>query len=229
MNKDPVFRIFVIIVLGIILFQMIFNLITGGENMGDMSSSNLVGNSTSSLDSLATGLIVLLIKFLVIALLISIIIGVLQWMKKNYFPNINLKQYINQNPMMKSIMGIVAAIAGLFLLIYVYNYLINPSMGNTNNFTSPFSTTDNNTGGFSGTLGITGVVTFLVKILVYVFVISLIISILAFLKKQLEAGGLHLFNTNSATGNVAGVHVTSPNMEPVTNKIILEPELDNKD
>lgn len=201
MSKDPVLRIFVIILLGVILFQMIFNLITGGNSMGEMSSSNMNGNGTTSLDNLAMGLIVLLIKFLIIVLLISIIIGVFMWMKNHYFNNINLSQYFKTNSVKKQILGFAGAIIGLFLLIYVYNYLVNPSIGYSSYMTSSNSTVNNNIGGFNGALGITGVVTFLIKVLTYVFLLSLIISLIAFIKKQLEAGGFHLFRGTNISNN----------------------------
>lgn len=193
MNKDPVFRSFIIILLGIILFQMVFNLITGGSSMDDMNSTNIIGSTTSSLDNLVSGLMVLLIKLLIIALLISIIIGIFLWLKKTYFNNVNLSQLVKQNPILKSILAVSGALVGLLLLIYVYNYLVNPTPGYSNSLIASNHMNENNTGGFNGTLGITGVFTFLIKILIYVFVISLIISLIAFLKKQLEEGGVHLF------------------------------------
>lgn len=195
MNKEPAFRIFVIIVLGIILFQMIFRLITGGTDMDNSISSFTMGNTKSSLDSLVTGLIVLLVKFLIVALLISILLCVCIWLKKNFLQNLNLSLTFKQNPMFKSILSITAMIIGLILLIYVYNYMINPSVNYSNYMTNSYSMTGTNVGGFSGALGITGVLTFLVKVLTYVFVISLIISLMAFLKNQIDISGFQLFKT----------------------------------
>ncbi|BCN29569.1 hypothetical protein [Anaeromicropila herbilytica] len=200
MNKDPVIRSFIIILLGIILFQMAFNLITGGTGMQDMNSSNMIVNTTSSLDNLVTGLMVLLIKILIIILLVAIIIAVFMWLKKNYFNNVDLSKYMKQNPQMKQILSITGAIVGLFLLIYVSNYVINPTPGYSANVVTSNISSVSNVGGFSGSLGITGVITFLVKILIYVFIISLIISLLAFLKKQLNESGFHISKIiNSAT------------------------------
>lgn len=199
MNKDPVFRGFIILILGIILFQMVFNLITGGSSMDNMNSTNVIGSTTSSLDNLVSGLLVLLIKILIIALLILIITGIFLWLKKTYFKNVNLSQHLKQNPMLKSILAISGAIVGILLLIYVYNYLVNPTPGYSNSLIASSRMNENNTGGFNGTLGITGVFTFLIKILIYVFIISLIISLLAFLKKQLVEGGVHLFKTSESS------------------------------
>jgi predicted lipid-binding transport protein (Tim44 family) len=194
MSKDPVLRVFVIIVLGVILFQLLFNLITGGS-MGDMGSSGMMGNSSTTLDSMITGLLILLVKLLIIGLVISLIIGAVIWMKKNFFKNINLSQNVNQNPMIKSILSIAGAIVGLLLLIYLYNYLINPGMGYGNEMST--SSGSANMVGFSGTLGLTGVFTFLIKVLTYVFVITLIISLVAYFKKQIETGEMRLFGSDN--------------------------------
>lgn len=207
MNKDPVFRGFIILVLGIVLFQMIFNLLTGG-GMEDMGSSNMLGNTTFSLNNLLTGLMVLLVKVLIIALIVFILCGTFLWLKKAYFNKIDLGQELKKNPMLKSILTITCVVVGLFLLIYVYNYLINPTPGYQNTLIST-NHAEHATGDFNGTLGITGVFTFLINVLIYVFVISLIISLLAFLKKQLEDSGIYLFhNSNQSTTNTADKSAT---------------------
>lgn len=227
MNKDPVFRSFIIIILGIILFQMIFNLITGGSSMHGMSSSNMMNNTTSSLDNLVTGLMVLLIKLLMIALLIAIIIGVVIWLKKTYFSHINLSQLLKQNPILKSILSISGVIIALLFLIYVYNYLINPTFGFSNSLITSDNMMENNTGGFNGALGIAGVFTFLIKILIYVFVISLIISLLAFLKKQLEESGIQLFKTtDNSTEKETKKDVTVSKETLIENiQLVTDPEI----
>lgn len=218
MNKDPVFRGFVILVLGIILFQMVFNLITGDSSMEDMGSSDMLGNTAASLNNFISGLMVLLIKILIIALIVLILCGVFLWLKKNYFNHINLSQQLDKNPMLKSILTIFGVVVGLYFLLYVYNYLVNPTPGYQNSLIAT-NNTEHVTGGFNGTLGITGVFTFLINVLIYVFVISLIISLLVFLKKQLEEGGFHLFKNmdQSATkeadkSNTAGNEPSSADL-----------------
>jgi len=175
-------------------FQLLFNIITGGgDNMEDMNTQTIMGNNTS-FDSLLTGIMILLIKILIIVLVIALLIGIFAWIKNNFFKDINITHYINQNPMLKSIIGITVAIVGLLILISVFNYFINPGMGygygtgSMNGYSAS---------GFSGTLGIAGVVTFLVKVLSYVFVITLIISLVAYFKKQFDTGSFHIFSTAS--------------------------------
>lgn len=171
-------------------FQLLFNMITGGgDNMEDMNSQTMMGNN-ASFDSLLTGIMILLIKILIIVLVITLLIGIFAWIKNNFFKDTNITHYINQNPMLKSIIGITVAIFGLLILIYVFNYFINPGMG------YGYGTgIMNGSSGFNGTLGITGVVTFLVKVLSYVFVITLIISLVAYFKKQFDTGNFHMFST----------------------------------
>jgi len=172
-------------------------MITGGEDMEDMGSQNMMGYN-NSFNSLLSGLFVLLIKFLIIALIVILLIGMFMWIKNNFFKGVNLSNYMNQNPIIKSILGITAAIFGLFILFYLFNYLVNPGMGYSYNLNIM---NGNTSGGFNGTLAITGIITFLIKVLMYVFAITLIISLAAYFKKQFESGNFHLFDTTNSSIN----------------------------
>ncbi len=165
--------------------------------MEDMGSQNMMGYN-SSFDGLLSGLFVLLIKFLIIALIVVLLIGMFMWIKNNFFKGVNLSTYMNQNPIIKSILGIAAVIFGLFILFYLFNYFINPGMGYSYNLNMM---NGNTSGGFNGTLAITGIITFLIKALMYVFVITLIISLAAYFKKQFESGNFHLFDTANGSDN----------------------------
>lgn len=172
-------------------------MITGGEDMEDMGSQNMMGYN-SSFDGLLSGLFVLLIRFLIIALIVILLIGMFMWIKNNFFKGVNLSNYMNQNPIIKSILGITAAIFGLFILFYLFNYFVNPGMGYSYNLNIM---NGNTSGGFNGTLAITGIITFLIKVLMYVFVITLIISLAAYFKKQFESGNFHLFDSPNGPNN----------------------------
>jgi multisubunit Na+/H+ antiporter MnhB subunit len=161
--------------------------------MGDMGSQSMMGYS-NSFDNLLSGLFSLLIKFLIIALIVILLIGMFVWIKNNFFKSVNLTTYINQNPIIKSILGLTVAIFGLLILFYLYNYLFNPGMGYSYNFNIM---NGNSSNVFNGTLAITGIITFLVKVLMYVFAITLIISLAAYFKKQFESGNFHFFETNN--------------------------------
>lgn len=165
--------------------------------MEDMGSQSMMGYN-NSFDSLLSGLFVLLIKFLIIALIVMLIIGMFIWIKNTFFKNVNLTNYINQNPIIKSMLGITAAIFGLLILFYLFNYLVNPGMGHNYNLNI---INGNTSGGFNGTLAITGTITFLIKVLMYVFVITLIVSLAAYFKKQFESGDFHLFDTTNNSTN----------------------------
>lgn len=144
--------------------------------MGDMGSQSMIGYS--SYNGLLTGLLGLLIKVLFIILIISVLIGVAQWIKKNFFENVNFKQYMNQNPIAKLVGGTIATIFILFLLLYFLSYLSGGGygMGSMTGF---------------GTFNFMGIIVFLLKALTFIFVITLTVSMIAYLMKQL--GVSHLF------------------------------------
>jgi cytochrome b subunit of formate dehydrogenase len=95
--------------------------------MEDMGSMMNYGSTYGG--GFLSGLLVLLVKFLIIVLVVSIIIGVLLWLKNNFFLNVDISKQMNQNPMVKTIVGIIAAIIGLVLLIWVFNYLTGNNTG----------------------------------------------------------------------------------------------------
>jgi hypothetical protein len=155
--------------------------------MGDMGSQNMM--NYTSYDGFLTGLLSLLIKILFIILIISIIIGVSLWIKNNYLKNVNFTQYVNQNPVTKSIVGIIAAIFILFLLLYFFSYLTGSSYGYGMG----------SMGGYGITFNFAGIILFLFKALTFFFVITLIISLVAYMTKQLGITELHLFQFTSKT------------------------------
>lgn len=145
--------------------------------MGDMGSQAMIGYN--SYGGFLTGLLSLLIKILFFILIISILIGVSQWVKKSFFDNVNFKQYVNQNPIMKLIVGTVAAILVLFLLIYFLSYLSGGGYGYTMGSVVGY-------GGFN----IIGIIAFLLKALTLIFVIILMVSLIAYMMKQLGLNNL---------------------------------------
>ncbi|MDF2907611.1 MAG: hypothetical protein K0R34_2932 [Herbinix sp.] len=152
--------------------------------MGDMGSQSMMGYA--SYDGFLAGLLGLLIKILFIILIISILVGVTQWIKKNFFVNVNLKQYINQNPVTKLIVGTIAVIFILFLLMYFLSYLSGGGYGYGMGSMAGF-----------GTFNIFGIIVFILKLLTFFFVITFIVSLIAYLMKQL--GISNLFQTINKT------------------------------
>lgn len=161
--------------------------------MDDMGTQSMM--NYSSYDGFLTGLLVLLIKFLVLILIISVIIGIATWIKNNYFKNTNFTQLINQNPMVKAAVGIIAAIVILFILLTVFSYLTGRSysysMGNMSGYYN-----------YGYNFSLSGIVIFLFKALTYFFTITLVISLIAYVMKQ---SGIHNFNFfQSANKNSQG-------------------------
>lgn len=166
--------------------------------MDSMGSTGMEESSGSTLDSLVIGLILLLIKLLVIALIIVAVIGICLWLKKTFFRNFDISQYIRKNPMSKPVLEIFAIIIGLVILISLYNYLVGPTAGNQGDMAGNAASHMN--GGFSGALALTGVFSFIIKVLTYVFVITLIIGLFAYFKKLIRSSGFKLnsiFEVNS--------------------------------
>lgn len=204
MKNDPLIRMLLIVILGTIAFGLLFNIFTGGENnMGDMYSSNMLGNG-SSINVFLASLLVLLVKFLLIVLVIALVIGVVLWIKNNFFKDvkINLSQSNNQDPMLKKMIGIAVIVVGFILVLCVLNNVINPGMGysssgmgNMYGYNMMAGTSAN---GLNATLGFTAVLSLLIRVLSYVFIISLIMGLVAYLKKLYEAGA---FNFMKATIN----------------------------
>ena len=62
--------------------------------------------------------------------------------------------------------------------------------------------------GFNPTYSIAGLLTLLIKVLMFVLIVSLILALVAYLKKQYDAGNLNFFGTgksqeaNAAAGNI---------------------------
>lgn len=225
MKNDPIIRMLLIVILGTIAFGLLFNTFTGGgNNMDDMmnASSNML-NSGTSIDVFLSSLFVLLIKFLMIVLVVAIVIGVVMWIKNNFFKDINITQKMNQDPMTKKAVGITVIVIGALLVLWVFNNLINPGMGYTSTGMGYNSTGMGYMNGTSGyglnvSLGFTSVLSLLIKVLSYVFVISLILGLVAYLKKMYEAGS---FNFMKTTINTTGTNqtVNTPTDVPQANDL----------
>ncbi|BCN29574.1 hypothetical protein [Anaeromicropila herbilytica] len=174
--------------------------------MDDMNTQNMM--NYSSYDGFLTGLLGLLIKFLFIVIIISIIIGVAIWIKNNFFKNTNLSQFINQNPIMKAIFGIAAALLILFLLLFFFSYLIgsNSSMVGYGNVSTIFN--------------FTGIITFLFKILILFFIITLVVSLIAYMINLFGINDFHLFQAmnNSTSESTSQDHNNFTNIPKATDE-----------
>ncbi|PKM94455.1 MAG: hypothetical protein CVU84_10315 [Firmicutes bacterium HGW-Firmicutes-1] len=238
MKNDWIIRNLLSVILGAIAFGLLFNIFTGGGNaMNENMMGNGIGSYGNSINGFLASLLVLLVKFLMIVLVIAIVVGVVMWIKNNLFKDthINISQAINHDPILKAIFGITVVVFGIVLIGWVFNNFVNPSMGygygmgnmdgNSMNYANGQGMMNGsgiNMNGFNTTFGITGVVSLLIKVLSYVFIISLILGLVAYLKKQYEAGS---FDFLKATTNQ--VNAGSVNTSPVAS-IITNPNMDQK-
>lgn len=154
------------------------------EHMGNMGVAGY-----GSLGGTLSGLLVLLVKLLMVVLVIAIIVGIVIWIKNTFFKNTNSKfmQSINNDPILKTVVYISLGIIGLVIVFALLGSLNNPGFGYGGMMT-----------GAAASFSITGIMSLLVKVLLFVLVISLILALVAYVKKQYDAGA---FN-KSASGSV---------------------------
>lgn len=204
MKKDPIIRMLLIIILGSIAFQFLFNIITGGgEDMDDMSSQTMMTGSSTTLDGFLSGILVLLVKFLLIILVLSLIVCIIMWIKNSFFKNVNFNfsQYASQNPIIKTILSIAGVFVGLIFILYLFNLVSVQNSGFGYSLGAMSGNSSMMGGTFNSSLGLTGVITFLIEVLSVVFIVSLIVGLAAFLKKQFESA-----NSNSLGGSNAAMN-----------------------
>ena len=188
-KDDPLIRTLLIIILGTIAFSLLFQLFKGGNNM-DMGMGNM-GNTGYSMDGLLGGLLGLLFNLLIMALVVGAIIAIVQWVRKSFFKDANPKtMQLFSDPLLKTVAVVVGAVFGLILLFGVFGNFFNTGMGYGMN-------------GFSSSLSLYGLLTLLIKIMAIVLVVSVILALVAYLKKQYEAGAFNAFR-NNGTGTDTG-------------------------
>lgn len=190
-EKDPLVRALLVIIFGTIAFGLLFNLFTGGGNMEHMSTG-MGTMSGNSLDSFLAGLLILLVKLLIVILVIAVIIGIVMWIKNNFFKNTNLQfmQIIKNDPILKAVTAITVAILGIILVLSLISGISGQGM-------MGYGISVGTMGGFNSTLSIYGLLSLLIKVLSFVLIISLILSLLAFLKKQYDAGYFNTLKTQN--------------------------------
>ena len=205
-KNDPVLRTILVVFIGVLAFGLLFNLFTGGgttmggEHMGNMGTA---GGYGFSFGGLIGALLILLVKLLLVVLVIAVAVSIFVWIKNNFIQNGNSKfmQSFNKDPMLKTISVVTLAIIGIVLLFALFSSFGQSGMGYGGNMGGYGF-------GFSPTNSIAGLLTLLEKVLMFVLVVSLILAVVAYLKKQYDAGNLNLFGTgksqeaNATDGNV---------------------------
>ena len=162
------------------------------EHTGSSMDMGTMNGSIYSFDGFLAGLLVLLVKFLMVALVIAIIIGIIIWIKNNFFNNTNSQflQTLKNDPIIKIVLAITAAVLLIILVMSLIAGLTNQGMGFGAENGLMMSS-------YNSTISIYGILSLFIKILSFIFIISLMLAILAFIKKQYDAG---LFNISKTGG-----------------------------
>ena len=202
---DPLVRIMLVIILGTIALGLLFSMLTGGGTMDHMGGMGGYGYG-GSLDTFLGGLLILLVKLLLVVLVIAVVVGIAAWIWNTFFKNTNLQfvQAIKNDPVLKTISTVTLAIIGIVLLFALLGSLTGAGAGVSSGIHGYGAM-----GGFNPALSIAGLLNLLIKVLSFVLVISLILALLAFLKKQYDAGVFN-FMKGGTQGNAAGAGTNSP-------------------
>lgn len=164
------------------------------EHTGNGMDAGAMNGSYYSFDGFLAGLLVLLIKLLMVALVIAVIVGIFIWLRNNLFSNTNSQfvQTLKNDPIVKTALAVTGVVLLIMLVMGLIAGLANPGIGS--GFETGYMMGNYN----STTIGIYGVLSLFVKLLSFIFVIALILALLAFVKKQYDAG---LFNLSKAGGS----------------------------
>lgn len=136
-------------------------------------------------------IIYLIVKLLIIILAVVVFLGVVAWIRSNFFKNVNngFMKNFGTDPILKTVMYITLGIIGLVVLICLINNILNPSvnMGMNNGFGF------DNQMGYSPALGIAGILVLLIKVLMFILIISIIMAALVYIKSLCESGRINQF------------------------------------
>lgn len=230
MKDNSIIKFLVTIILGTIAFQLLLNIFTGGgSNMNDMYSRNMMGYGYgNSVNGFLSALLVFLIKFLMIVLVIAILVGFIMWIKNTFFKdaNFNFIHVVQTDPILKTTIGIVGGVLGILLVVWLFNNLINPSVGyNMGNMNSGINTMDgygmmNGYNGFNTSQGFGGLLSLLIQVLYFVLISSLILGVFAFLKKQYDAGAFSISKSATKQDTMSSIitNTNNANMIPIDGK-----------
>ncbi|WP_070000007.1 hypothetical protein [Cellulosilyticum sp. I15G10I2] len=230
-RNDSIIRTLLIIIMGTIAFNLLFNIfIGGGSNMGEHYVNNM-GGTAFSIDLFLSGLLVLLVKLLLGVLVIAVIIGVIMWIKETFFKNTSIRSIntnvlksVNDDPILKAVAGITVAILGTVIVFALLQYFLNPSMRYGAGYNMGINSGMGYSVGINGSmgygmgslnpmLGVAALLPLLIQILSFVLVVALILAVVAYLKKQYDAG---IFNSQRSVNNE--VNTSSPILISEDNK-----------
>ena len=184
LRNDPFLRTISVIVIGILLFGLLFNTTTGGNNMMGSGENMFRGNGYGySFNSIIGWLLLVLIKILFVVLIGAVLIGAFVWLRNMFFRDNNsaIARAINSDPILKTVVLTTLAIIGLFVLFGLLGSFTSPGyIGGM----SPNQMNSGYANGYNANLGIGWLLMMLIRVLSYVLIISLAIAVAIYLKSQ---------------------------------------------
>lgn len=211
LRNDPFLRTISVIVVGILLFGLLFNINTGGNNMMSGGEHGALGNGYGySFSSIISWLLLALIRILFVVLIGAVLIGAFIWVRNMFFKDNNsaIARAINSDPILKTVVLTTLAIIGLFILFGLLGSFTNPGYMN-NGYAS----------GYNVNIGIAWLLTMLIRVLSYVLIISLAIAVAIYLKNQYDKGNLNWFTSANVTAKTKTSTVitneTSTNLDDI--------------
>lgn len=162
---------------------------------GNMGAMNGYGYSGYSTNGFLIGFLILLIKLLMVILVIAVIVGILMWVKNNFFNNHDsqILATIKHDPIIKAVTVITLAVLGIILIICLLSNFTNSGM--------VIGSYGGQMGGYSSAFSVYGILFLLIKVLSFVLVISLICALVAYVKKQYDAGYFKNWKPSESSSN----------------------------
>lgn len=186
LRNDPFLRTVAVIVVGILLFGLLFNTMPGNGS-GMMGGAHGAQGNTYSFNSLIGWLLLMLIRILYVVLIGAVLIGAFIWVRNTFFRDNNsaIARAINKDPILKIVVLSIAGIIGLYII-----------MGLLGSF-SPMGFAGNHA--FNPALGISWLLIMLIRVLSYVLIISLLIALAIYIRTQYDKGYFKSFMTPTVT------------------------------
>lgn len=189
-KKDPILKILLAILIGVLSLSLLLNLYAGGGRSMDHSGGySSYGVNGFYQGSLIGGMLMLLIRLLMIVLVLAVLGGIVVWFKNNFFKNGESKfiESINKDPILKMLTIVTSLTFMIVLIMALFSNLSLMGKGGLNGYMT-----------FNPTNSIAGLLTMLMQILSFVLVISLIMAVIAYVKNQYEQGNLSFAKVNTS-------------------------------
>lgn len=194
-RNDPFLRTVAIIIIGVLVFGLLFNTMPGTGAMSMAGEGEHMSRNAGygySLGSIIGWLLMMLIRILLIVLIAAVLIGAFIWIRNMFFRDNNsaFARALNNDPMLKTVVLITFSIIGLVILFSLFNSFMTPGYGG--------AMVQGHMGGgygygYNPTFGLNWVLMQLIRVLTYVLIISLIIAFAVYLKNQYDCGKLNWF------------------------------------